>query len=359
MVKRLGSEKMNVLDTSFKRSSFEIEIKHSILFECALGIAMFTYPKLHEQLEKTKVELEDLRKSISKELQSELDYCQQHNTWKMILQLLHQRDFYCLQDFLDHLDGLDQKQFTYLVFPYLDESQQTNRILASEGDNRAVKEMAAACVNHAFFSQMISFIAETETSELIAHIKSLMKGWFQEVTKNKNVEQIFQRDVSEKKQLLAQSSPEKVVQWATGTVYKPEVNVDRVLLIPHTIYRPWTIEANLEQTKVFYYPVSDDSLYGIPDSCQPPGYLVQAFKALADEKRLRILNLLSDSNRSLKELTEILDIGKTTIHHHLAILKSAHMVSVTGTMYSLNKSALGGYEASLLDYLNVEVAREK
>ncbi len=359
MVKKLGSEKMNVLDTSFKRSNFEVEFKSSTLFECALGIAMITYPKLHEQLEKTKVELEQLRKSVSRELQAELDYCQQHNTWKMILQLLHQRDCFSLQDFFNFLDELNHQQFTYLVFPYLDESQQANRMLASEGDYHSVKEMAAACIDHVFFPQMITFIAETDTSKLILHIKNLMEGWAHEVMKNEEVEQILQRDVLEKQQRLVQSSPEKVVQWSTGSVYKPEVNVERVLLIPHTIYRPWTIEANLEQTKVFYYPVSDASLHGMLDTAQPPAYLVQAYKALADEKRLRILNLLSDSNRSLKELTDILDIGKTTIHHHLAILRSAHMVTVTGAMYSLNKSALGGYEASLLEYLRVEVTGEK
>lgn len=350
---------MNVLDTSFKRRSFEVEFKSSPLFECALGIAMITYPKLHEQLEKTKVELEQLRKSVSRELQAELDYCQQHNTWKMILQLLHHQDFFSLQNFLDYLDEVNPQQFTYLVLPYLDESQQANRMRASEGDQQAIKKMAAACMGHVFFPQMITFIAETETSKLILHIKHLMEGWTHEVMKKEDVEQILQRDVVEKQHRLAQSSPEKVVQWSTGSVYKPEVNVERVLLIPHIIYRPWTIEANLEGTKVFYYPVSDASLHGMQDTTQPPAYLVQAYKALADEKRLRILNLLSVSNRSLKELTDILDIGKTTIHHHLAILRSAQMVHVTGAMYSLNKSALVGYEASLLEYLSVEVTREK
>lgn len=350
---------MNVLDMSFKRSSFEVEFKSSPLFECALGIAMITYPKIHEQLDKTKVELEQLRKSVSRELQAELNYCQQHNTWKMILQLLHQRDFFSLPDFLAYLDELDKQQFIYLVFPYLDESQQANRILASEGDLQAVKEMTAACKDHVFFPQMINFIAETETSKLISHIKNLMESWTREVIKKEEVEQILQRDVLEKQQRLAQSSPEKVVQWSTGKDYIPELNVQRVLLIPHISYRPWTIEANLEQTKVFYYPVSDASLYGMQDSFQPPAYLVQAYKALADEKRLRILKLLSDSNRSLKELNDILDIGKTTIHHHLAILRSAHMVNVTGAMYSLNKTAIGGYEANLLDYLSLEVTSEK
>ncbi len=135
--------------------------------------------------------------------------------------------------------------------------------------------------------------------------------------------------------------PEALVEWATGGVrYPPEPGVRRVLLIPHTVYRPWTIQADAEQTKILYYPVSDESLYGDSDPYRPPHMLVQMLKALADEHRLRIVKLLAEQECSLQELTDKLSLAKSTVHHHLSMLRSAQLVGTSGDKYALKPAAL-------------------
>jgi biotin operon repressor len=162
---------------------------------------------------------------------------------------------------------------------------------------------------------------------------------------------ILERDQKEKEHWLKNQSPQEIVLHAAGVDYKPEPGITKVLLIPHHIYRPWTIQANLEETKVFYYPVSDTSLNESEDPYEPSAQLVGRLKAIGDEKRLRIVKLLTEKEKTLKELTALLGMGKTTVHHHLSLLRSAGIVKVTGAYYSVTEHAFQGIETQIETYL--------
>jgi DNA-binding transcriptional ArsR family regulator len=60
----------------------------------------------------------------------------------------------------------------------------------------------------------------------------------------------------------------------------------------------------------------------------PPAELVAMAKALGDERRLRVLRRLTVGSASLQELAEHFAIPKTTLLHHLVILRSAGIVRV-------------------------------
>src|SRR5690625_8040555 len=72
----------------------------------------------------------------------------------------------------------------------------------------------------------------------------------------------------------------------------------------------------------------------------PNNLLVLKHKALSDELRLRIIKLLSEKDHSLQELTEQLSIGKTTIHHHLKLLRAAKLVEMNKGKYSLKANII-------------------
>ena len=65
-----------------------------------------------------------------------------------------------------------------------------------------------------------------------------------------------------------------------------------------------------------------------------------AFKALSDPTRRRILELLSDRDLSAGEIAEYFDISKPSISHHLSSLKAAGLVlderKGQNIIYSLN-----------------------
>lgn len=181
-----------------------------------------------------------------------------------------------------------------------------------------------------------------------------MTLWFKEVISSELelTNQILLTDYESKKKMLEKMSPEELVQWATGGIdYLPEPSVYKVLLIPQYVYRPWTIEADIENTKVFYYPIANESL-SQNDKYMPNNFLVLKHKALGDETRLRIVKMLSENNHSLQELTEQLDMGKTTIHHHLKILRAAKLVEINEGKYCLKVSVLELLFKELEQYIN-------
>lgn len=65
-----------------------------------------------------------------------------------------------------------------------------------------------------------------------------------------------------------------------------------------------------------------------------------AFKALADPTRRKILELLSEGDKNAGEIADYFNISKPSISHHLSILKSAGLImderQGQNIVYSLN-----------------------
>lgn len=64
-------------------------------------------------------------------------------------------------------------------------------------------------------------------------------------------------------------------------------------------------------------------------------------KAIADETRQKIMNLVCCCSLSVSEIVEKMDVSQPTVSHHLAILREAGLVSVREegkqTFYTLNQ----------------------
>lgn len=80
--------------------------------------------------------------------------------------------------------------------------------------------------------------------------------------------------------------------------------------------------------------------------------LVQFFKALADENRLKIVGLLARESCSGEQLAAILDVKPATISHHLARLAEAGLVSARADghfkLYALRLDAIHALAERLL-----------
>lgn len=77
-------------------------------------------------------------------------------------------------------------------------------------------------------------------------------------------------------------------------------------------------------------------------------HLAVGLKALADEKRLRILTLLAGGERCVCELQEALDAGQSLLSFHLKNLKDAGLVvdrrQGRWVYYALNREAFRDIE---------------
>jgi DNA-binding transcriptional ArsR family regulator len=76
------------------------------------------------------------------------------------------------------------------------------------------------------------------------------------------------------------------------------------------------------------------------------------FRALGDPTRVLILHLLSTEDRQMTvgEITESLDVGQSTISHHLAKLAEVQFVLVehvaTSTRWSVNTACLAAFPSA-------------
>ncbi|HLR02118.1 MAG TPA: metalloregulator ArsR/SmtB family transcription factor [Virgibacillus sp.] len=345
---------MDILNTtSRKRESYQVEFTYSPLWESALGIAAITNTKLLNTLEKPKSYWQGLKESFSKELLNELRYVEENNTWKALLQLLHFFEGQDLTHFCNYINGLNNNKLKFICLPYIGQRFQDVRTKAANGDNEANLNLINVTKDNPFFPQYIDFIFHVETDKLKQHLISVMSNWFNTVVKPslKRTIDILEVDYKSKISMVETFNSEQLVHWATGGVdYLPEPSVYKVLLIPQFIYRPWNIEADIEGTKVFYYPVSNKSL-SPQDKYMPSNFMIQKYKALGDEVRLRIIKILFERERSLQDITEILDMGKSTVHHHLKILRASKVVEIKESKYCLKLNVLTMLEEELMEYL--------
>ena len=72
--------------------------------------------------------------------------------------------------------------------------------------------------------------------------------------------------------------------------------------------------------------------------------LLEFFKAMADQSRLRIVGLLAERAWSVQELAAALSLKEPTVSHHLAVLKALGLVTVraegTTRWHALDREAL-------------------
>src|SRR5215467_1145263 len=80
--------------------------------------------------------------------------------------------------------------------------------------------------------------------------------------------------------------------------------------------------------------------------------LLQFFKALADENRLKILGLLANREASVEELAALLNLKAPTVSHHLNKLKDLELVEMRADgnthLYRLKPETLRGLNKELL-----------
>lgn len=115
-----------------------------------------------------------------------------------------------------------------------------------------------------------------------------------------------------------------IIRATQGVEYRPEPWIDAVVLVPSVLNRPWVDISEFDRTKFFFYPASREAT-------TPDAQLVEVYKALGDETRLRILRLLAGGESSLTEIAQKLGLAKSTVHGHMRILRVAGLTrSVVG-----------------------------
>ena len=132
----------------------------------------------------------------------------------------------------------------------------------------------------------------------------------------------------EREALLAENPRwrlEPLLRRALPTVeYIPPPFVERVIFVPTQAIRPAFVFLDHRMEALVIFPVRPEQ-----GGDAPPEELVLIGKALGDPIRLRALRALAAGPHSLADLADELGVPRTTLAHHIGVLRSAGLIGFT------------------------------
>jgi len=262
--------------------------------------------------------------------------------------------------FLAHLRGTDPDEVKLHLVQFY--ARDTRRMTppatiraAVAGDAGATAEfLRTSHPEHEPWTRYLRSILDADAVELRDELVAVLEAWADRVWNHESltIMPILERDAQSKRDLLRDMPLDQFVPLATnGVEFAPRPGVERLVMIPSFLQRPLVGHVEVGDALLIVYPVADESVSAETDT--PPLRLVRLSKALGDEKRLRILRALADGEKTLMELADAFGVAKTTMHHHMIILRSAGLVSVGvgSKRYRLRHETVPDVGALLSGYL--------
>lgn len=266
--------------------------------------------------------------------------------------------------FLAYLNGMDARELRLRLLGYY--SRDVRRHTppdvirrAAEGDIAAQRQFARATyADEPAEQKKLQQVLSLDTQEMKEQMLAVLRQWYDEVFREQESQMmaVIQRDATTKRILKQTVEPERLIEMvANGYEYIPEPLVREIVLIPTYIGRPYICDVDHHDRVLFCYPVADESL--TEDSSAPPGRLLRLYKALSDERRLRILKKLTTGSYTLQEIVDDFGLGKSTLHYHMVMLRSAGLVRLNSRdkRYSLRRDAIPSASEWLAAYLQTDI----
>jgi DNA-binding transcriptional ArsR family regulator len=264
--------------------------------------------------------------------------------------------------FLDHLRRTDPDEIRlHLVQFYTRDARRHTRPAvmraAIGGDPEARAEfLRTSYPEYDAWTRYLATVLDLDAAAYRRDLVAALDAWNDAVWKAEalTITPIIERDAAAKRAAVSELPLDEFIRTATnGVEFTPRPGIERIVMIPTFVRRPLVAYVEVGEVLMIMYPVADESVTAETDA--PPRRLVRLSKALGDEKRLRVLRALADGDKTLMELSEMFGVAKTTMHHHMIVLRSAGLVSVGvgQKRYRLRTEALpdvggllGGYLAA-------------
>jgi DNA-binding transcriptional ArsR family regulator len=164
--------------------------------------------------------------------------------------------------------------------------------------------------------------------------------------------EMLAEDAREKQKLAEKIPTRELVEKVTGGVRLENLSaINRIYLVPQYHARPFNLYALRNNLFITHYPVETS-----PEAGEPSARLLRMTSALGDSNRLKILRQLSRGENTFMEIVSFLDISKSTVHYHMAMLRlagliRAHIAGSESISYSLRKEELNEVSEIVKNYI--------
>ena len=340
----MATDNPRVRDFSSQTPSFPVVVEASPVHELLLSLFVWGNRKDSEQYDCGSTFFEQIEDGVSPTMVEKLQAMSDcGEIWLSLIGVAHVAGVVTSTDsFLAHLRAMDAIELrrTIVTGHHAKDNLSAEELDAvANGDLETIEKLAAqehTCDGLVALMKTEPVETQRQIIDTITAMEDVLEPAISDLLPG------LRRDADEKRALARTMEPTALVESATnGVTFKMQPQITGVLLIPSKIIRPWTVIMDHAGIAMFAYSVADEHLLADPDA--PPNYLVDLYKALGDERRLRILAMLSEGDAALMEIAERVDLAKSTAHHHLRILRSAGLVRVTvgdTKTYSLRRSQL-------------------
>jgi len=356
---------MTVLNPTNRNRFPEIEIAVGAAYECVMSLCAVCDVRDDRDYDMGNEQLARMRANLSPQLQAAIDRIagqwQECKIWCYLAGIVYDCEAPTdVPTLLAHIEAMDALELYLYTLGYYDRSMRKQVapeiiLQAAEGDSAAQKRfLKLGQPGDASWQRATRQLLSLDAATLKSTVLEVLKRWYEEVFREQelHVLPILQRDAEAKRALKQMLAPERFIEVATnGFEYIPEPFTRSVVLVPCYAMRPYVCNMDHHNVVIFSYPVADESL--VEDNSAPPQRLVRLYKALADERRLRMLKKLAADAYSLQEMADELGVAKTTLHHHFVVLRSAGLVRLRTSdhRYRLREEALSDVSGLLEAYL--------
>ena len=227
---------------------------------------------------------------------------------------------------------------------------------AIDGDAAARLELRRVLGENAAARLSIDRLLATPAAEIQADVAAIVASWTERVfpTLGPPALTIVERDVEAKRRLVRETPIAEAIRIVTNGVQFTASPASEIVVVPTVAMRPFIAPVDTPSTWILLCSVADEAFDD--DPAAPPRKLVKIAFALGDELRLRMLRELADGDRTAKQLASRLQVDRTSLHHHLGILRSAGLVSIRASgvqswVYGLRGDGIATASTSLASYL--------
>lgn len=344
-------------------SHLNIALENSPVYELVISLRVYLNKKDRKILDLGQDWVKQVDSQLSSQFKAELERARAFllglNVDLPLIYVSPEKDN--IPGFLKWLENLDFKSLKQNIQLLLQDSEDRDSFY------RSIEKYQAALGNEtgieASPQQADLFHERTGLDSALTFFRdqlfSFWKSWYEEYFSNveREIAAQLKQNVLEKKELLDQLAPMELFEQATNGMYLENTDHDPfIVLIPQYHSSPFNIHLGLSlrgQTTYFYfYPIDLVSA----DANEPSPKLLRMVRCISDLNRLKILRFVYQKQKSFMDIVHELGLAKSTVHHHMVVLRAAGLVRVyvsqdQGARYSLRESKIGEISALLTEFV--------